>query len=657
MSKFLNKNNSLYSSLNNETIILEPWGRNGIRVRCTQAREIKEEWVNALINKGDYQADIEFHVNGASIQNGAIKVNISSKGELSFINVNDGRELLKEKPIHLISIPARAYRDLKGDLFHIDCCFEAYDDEHIYGLGQHQHGRLDQKGCVIELIQRNTEVSIPFLLSSRGYGFLWNNPAVGRVELGSNATRWVAEATPQIDYWITTGKDPAEILSNYADVTGHAPAFPEWASGFWQSKLRYASQKELESVARQYHRRNLPLSVIVIDFFHWTRHGEWQFDPQYWPDPAGMVERLENLGIKVMVSIWPTVSRLSKNYPEMWNRKFIIRNKLGSAAQMYFVDNHAEDGIYLHYYDATHPGARKFIWEKVKKGYYQYGIKIFWLDACEPEMLPFMPENLRFYAGDGEAVANSYPLDHVRGFYEGMLAEGEKTPLFLCRSAWAGSQRYGAAVWSGDVMSTFSTLRAQIKAGLNIGISGIPWWTADIGGFRGGDPTSPYFQQLIIRWFQFGAFCPIFRLHGHRMPNKDDFNGAPNEVWSFGALAYEIIQKYMALRERLRPYIMEQMAKTSKTGISPMHPLFVDFPSDPVCYQIDDEYMFGADLLVAPVLDADISMREVYLPANSTWKDAWTDQVFEGGQWLSVEAPLDRIPLFLNGETKLPIRE
>jgi alpha-D-xyloside xylohydrolase len=657
MSKFLNKNNSLYSSLNNETIILEPWGRNGIRVRCTQAREIKEEWVNALINKGDYQADIEFHVNGASIQNGAIKVNISSKGELSFINVNDGRELLKEKPIHLISIPARAYRDLKGDLFHIDCCFEAYDDEHIYGLGQHQHGRLDQKGCVIELIQRNTEVSIPFLLSSRGYGFLWNNPAVGRVELGSNATRWVAEATPQIDYWITTGKDPAEILSNYADVTGHAPAFPEWASGFWQSKLRYASQKELESVARQYHRRNLPLSVIVIDFFHWTRHGEWQFDPQYWPDPAGMVERLENLGIKVMVSIWPTVSRLSKNYPEMWNRKFIIRNKLGSAAQMYFVDNHAEDGIYLHYYDSTHPGARKFIWEKVKKGYYQYGIKIFWLDACEPEMLPFMPENLRFYAGDGEAVANSYPLDHVRGFYEGMLAEGEKTPLFLCRSAWAGSQRYGAAVWSGDIMSTFSTLRAQVKAGLNIGISGIPWWTADIGGFRGGDPTSPYFQQLIIRWFQFGAFCPIFRLHGHRMPNKDDFNGAPNEVWSFGALAYEIIQKYMALRERLRPYIMDQMAKTSKTGISPMHPLFVDFPSDPVCYQVDDEYMFGADLLVAPVLDADISMRKVYLPANSTWKDAWTDQVFEGGQWLSVEAPLDRIPLFLNGETKLPIRE
>ena len=657
MVEYVKRTNSLFCSLDNEILEIEPWGRDSLRVRGTQSSEIKQDWINALINQGDHQAEIKIEPTWASIQNGGIKANISSKGELSFINVNSGQELLKEKPIHAVSIPARAYKDLRGDLFHIDCCFEAYDDEHIYGLGQHQHSRLDQKGCVIELIQRNTEVSIPFLLSSRGYGFLWNNPAVGRVELGYNATRWVGESSPQIDYWITTGKDPAEILSNYADVTGHAPIFPDWAAGFWQSKLRYASQEELESVAREYLQRNLPLSVIVIDFFHWTRQGDWQFDSQYWPDPAGMVERLEDLGIKVMVSIWPTVSRLSKNFPEMWNNKFIVRNKLGSAAQMYFVDNHAENGIYLHYYDSTHPGARKFIWEKVKEGYYQYGIRLFWLDACEPEMLPFMPENLRFYTGDGEAVANSYPLEHVRGFYEGMLAEGEEKPLFLCRSAWAGSQRYGAAVWSGDIMSTYSALEAQVKAGLNIGLSGIPWWTADIGGFRGGDPASSYFQQLIIRWFQFGAFCPIFRLHGHRLPHKDDFNGAPNEVWCFGEPAYQIIQKYMALRERIRPYIMQQMAKTSTTGIPLMRPLFVDFPSDPVCYQVEDEYMFGSDLLVAPVIEEGIKTRIVYLPTNSVWKDAWTDEIHKGGQWLTVETPLDRIPLFLNGDSSLPIRE
>jgi len=657
MIEFTKQNNSLYYFLENEIIKVEPWGRNGIRVRSTQSNEINQNWISALINQGDNQPKIEIGPGEASLQNGTIKAGINSKGELSFINIMSDKELIREKPIHALSIPARAYKNLKGDLFRIDCCFESYEDEHIYGLGQHQHGRLDQKGCVIELIQRNTEVTIPFLFSSRGYGFLWNNPAVGRVELGYNATRWVAEATPQIDYWITTGETPAEILSNYADVTGHAPEFPEWASGFWQSKLRYASQDELESVAKEYRQRNLPLSVIVIDFFHWTRQGDWQFDSQYWPDPAGMVKRLEEFGIKVMVSVWPTVSRLSKNYQEMRNKNFIIRNKLGSDAQMYFVDVYAEEGIYLHYYDSTHPGARKFLWEKVRNGYYQYGIKIFWLDACEPEMLPFLPENLRFYAGDGEAVANSYPLDHVRGFYEGMLAEGETAPLFLCRSAWAGSQRYGAAVWSGDVMSTFSALQAQVKEGLNMGLSGIPWWSSDIGGFRGGDPTSPAFRELMVRWFQFGAFCPIFRLHGHRLPNKDDFNGAPNEVWSFGEEAYQIFKQYMLIRERLRPYIMEQMRLAHEIGLPMMRPLFVDYPADAVCYQVEDEYLFGSDLLVAPVLKANAGSRKVYLPANCAWKDVWSGQIYLGGRWITAETPIENIPLFLRGEAQLPIRE
>lgn len=657
MVEFIDKTNRLFCSTENEIMQIEPWGRNSIRVRCTKASEIKQDWINALIDPDDYPVSIQIQPGRASLRNGEMEARINTKGEITFMHVSSGRELLKEKAIHPLSIPARAYKDLTGDFFHIDCCFEAYEDEHIYGLGQHQHGRLDQKGCVIELIQRNTEITIPFYISSRGYGFLWNNPAVGRVELGCNATRWVSEAAPQIDYWITAGDDPAEILSNYADATGHAPEFPEWASGFWQSKLRYASQDELESVAREYHARNLPLSVIVIDFFHWTRQGDWQFDPKFWPDPAGMVRRLEELGTKVMVSVWPTVNRLSNNFQELWNNRFIIRNKAGSAAQMYFVDNQAEDGIYMHYYDSTHPGARKFIWEQVKKGYYRYGLTIFWLDACEPEMMPFMPDNLRFFAGDGEAVANIYPLDHVRGFFEGMRAEGEKTSFFLCRSAWAGSQRFGAAIWSGDIQSTFSALRIQVTSGLNMGLSGIPWWTCDIGGFRGGDPASKEFRQLIVRWFQFGAFCPIFRLHGHRLPNQDDFNGAANEVWSYGEPAYRIFQKFMALRERLRPYIMEQMAAASETGKPLMSPLFVDFPSDAICYQIEDQYMFGADLLAAPVLDADITTRKVYLPAGVHWKDAWTGQIHEGGQWLDVEAPLDRIPLFLKGDADLPIRE
>ena len=657
MVEFIQNHNSLFCSLDYEVLKIEPWGRDGIRVRATRLNAFKEDWINALLDQGAYQAEIEIQDTAASLRNGAIQVSISSQGELTFINALTDQELLKEKPIHALSLPARYYTDVRGDLFHIDVCFEAYDNEHIYGLGQHQHGRLDQKGCVIELIQRNTEVSIPFLLSSRGYGFLWNNPAIGRVELGYNATRWVAEAAPQIDYWVTAGNRPTDILSNYAEVTGHAPEFPKWASGFWQSKLRYSCQEELESVAREYHERDLPLSVIVIDFFHWTRQGEWQFDPQHWPNPARMVKDLEDLGIKVIVSVWPTVSRLSDNYQEMWHKGYIVRNLSGSPAHMYFVDNQAEDGIYLHYYDPTHPEARTYIWQKVKQGYYQHGIKAFWLDACEPEMLPMTPTNLRFYAGYGEAVANIYPLQHVRGFYEGMKAEGEEEIVFLCRSAWAGSQRFGAAVWSGDINSTFASLRAQLKAGLNMSLSGIPWWTSDIGGFRGGDPTSPAFRELVVRWFQFGAFCPIFRLHGHRLPNTDDFNGAPNEVWSFGEEAYEIIKQYLLMRERLRPYLMEQMHHAHDTGIPPMRPLFVDFPTDPVCYQLEDEYMFGPDLLVAPVVEAKARLRNVYLPTQSRWTNAWTGETQEGGQWIRAEAPLDRIPLFLRGNAQLPIRE
>ncbi|RPI92784.1 MAG: glycoside hydrolase family 31 protein [Chloroflexi bacterium] len=653
MVEFIKKTNSLFCFLDNEILEIAPWGPDGIRVRATRLPEIKQDWISALLPQEGPQSEIEISETGASLRNGSILAKVTASGELSFVNVKTGTVLLREQAIHRLSIPARHYQDGKGDLFHIDVCFEAYEDEHMYGLGQHQHGRLDQKGCVVELIQRNTEVSIPLLLSSRGYGFLWNNPAVGRVELGYNATRWVAEAAPQIDYWITTGDTPAEILSHYADVTGHAPMLPDWASGFWQSKLRYASQEELIAVAEEYHRRKLPLSVIVIDFFHWTRQGDWQFNPEHWPDPGEMVKKLESLGVRVMVSVWPTVSYLSPNYSEMWPKGYITRNKVGTPAHVYFIDNQAEKGIYVQFYDPTHPGARQFIWEKVKQGYYQHGIKIYWLDACEPEILPMNPENLRFHAGDGEAVANIYPLHHVQGFYEGMKAEGEQDILFLCRSAWAGSQRFGAAVWSGDVYSTFSALRAQLKAGLNMGLSGIPWWTHDIGGFHKGDPTDPAFRELVVRWFQFGAFSPLFRLHGHRLPNTDGFAGAANEVWSFGDEAYEILKQYMFIRERLRPYVMDQMRTAHEKGIPPMRPLFVDFPDDSACYSVDDQYMFGPDLLVAPVLDAEARSRRVYLPAHTTWKDAWTGKQYEGGQWLDVPAPIETIPLFLKAGSPL----
>jgi alpha-D-xyloside xylohydrolase len=247
---------------------------------------------------------------------------------------------------------------------------------------------------------------------------------------------------------------------------------------------------------------------------------------------------------------------------------------------------------------------------------------------------------------------------HARAFYDGMRAEGEDEIVSLARSAWAGSQRYGAAVWSGDIQSTFEALQTQVRAGLNIGLSGIPWWTTDIGGFFGGDTSTPYFRELIVRWFQYGTFCPLYRLHGFRLPRADlTGSGAPNEVWSFGDEAYRIIRDLLLLRERLRPYIMEQMRLAQAEGVPPMRPLFFDFPDDDASWGVEDQFMFGPDLLVAPVLHEGARSREVYLPAGATWSDAWTGDVHTGGRWIETEVPLERIPLYLRDGKQLPIQK
>jgi alpha-D-xyloside xylohydrolase len=266
-----------------------------------------------------------------------------------------------------------------------------------------------------------------------------------------------------------------------------------------------------------------------------------------------------------------------------------------------------------------------------------------------------------FDLGPGTEAANAYPMLHARGFYEGMRAEGEEEILTLCRSAWAGSQRYGACVWSGDISSTFEALRRQIPAGLNIGLSGIPWWTTDIGGFVGGDISSPEFRELIVRWFQFGVFCPVFRLHGVRLqdgrqpegPDGAAQTGAANEVWSFGDAEYGIIRDLLFLRERLRPYVMEQMRIAHETGLPPMRPLFVDFPADETCWDVQDQFLFGSDILVAPVVREGARERAVYLPSGAKWLDAWTGAATEGGSWVTAPAPIESIPVYVRAGGRL----
>src|SRR5581483_3622707 len=296
-----------------ETVRVEPLGPDSPLVRGTVWEKVRDDLTHALIDPapggpvpGATAPAIEIGDEGARITNGGLTAEVSASGQLRFLDAS-GAELLAETTPHFTGPPTRRYTSAAGGLHHFEVRFTARDGERFYGLGQHQHGRLDQKGAVVELAQRNTEVSIPFLLSSRGYGFLWNHPGIGRVELGTTATRWISEATRQWDYWITAAAEPAAVVRAYTQVTGRPPMLPQWASGFWQCKLRYKTQDELLAVAREYKRRGLPISVIVIDYFHGTRQGDWKFDPDEWPDPAAMVAELEQLGIKLMVSIWPTV--------------------------------------------------------------------------------------------------------------------------------------------------------------------------------------------------------------------------------------------------------------------------------------------------------------------------------------------------------------
>ena len=641
---------------------VEPWGRDSIRVRATTLGEMPlRDWSLLAPKKSPVSITIEAAL--ARLVNGRLTATIDAKsGGVRFFQSGRPAPLCEEIFARTNYPASRAFKSVGGDLFRCEASFTAYADERIYGLGQRRHGLLDQKGCVLELTHRNSQISIPFLVSSHGYGLLWHNPGMGRVELGRTQTRWVAEASRLIDYVVTTGEGCAGIMERYADLTGHAPVLPKWAAGFWQCKLRYQTQAELLAVAREHKRRGLPMSVIVIDYFNWTRMGEWKFDPTCWPDPAAMVRELAALGIKVMVSVWPTVNPDSENFAELERRNLLVRTERGLNSFIKFTDSNAHQTVISGLLDTTHPDARKFLWDKVRKNYFRHGIKVWWLDAIEPEMVAYDHDNVRYHAGNAQEVGCLYPLMQQQAFFDGMKSAGEKEIITLGRAGFAGSQRYGAAIWSGDIHSTWEDLQQQVRAGLNIGLSGIPWWTTDIGGFFGGEVDTPYFRELIVRWFQYGVFCPLFRLHGWRNSSlahpetSDPTRGGPNEVWAFGARAYAIIRELLFLRERLRPYLMVQMKLASTKGAPPMRPLFFDFPADAAAATIEDQFMLGPDLLVAPVLHAGATNRTVYLPAGTSWTDAWTGKVFKGGRTLRAAAPLEKIPLFLRYGRRLPIR-
>ena len=636
-----NENNMLVYREGGQTIKMQAWGRDGLRVRITPTEGGQtSDW--ALNIPLERQGEIDITPHSASIRNGKISAQIddipTQQGYLRYFrhSGNNKIPILSENDyVVLAHNPGtRTFKPLGNGLFHTELHLAARDGERLYGMGENATGRVNLKGCVIDLYQRHVKAVVPFAVSSEGYGFLWNNPSLGRVEFGNNLTRWISYGSRQMDYFITAGDSYADIMENYADATGHAPEFPYWASGFWQCKLRYKTQEEFLSVAREFKRRGLPLSVLVIDFLHWKTIGDWKLDPRFWPDPEAMVKEMKEMGVRIMISPWTLVDETSENYAYMRDHGMLTGSVGGKKDTVSF------DGR-VYQYDPTNPEAARYLWSKWKANYVDLGIRTFWLDPCDEFHEIQEYDQVLFHIGPASEAHAFFVVAHQKNIYEGLLAAGENEVVTICRNAWAGSQRYGACPAPHDIMSSFEHLEEYMKVGLNVMMSGIPWWSCNIGGFVTHDNESPRFHELMVRWYQYGVFLPVFRTHGHRQNN---------EAWTIGGDSYRHVRAAIFLRENLRPYVMEQMKLASESGLPPMRPLFFDFEDDPMAVEVEDQFLFGPDLLVAPITKYKARSRKLYLPAGTEWTDAWTGNRMRGGQFVEADAPIEHIPVFVRGD-------
>lgn len=674
MTLFRIEDGALVARLFGETLRVEAHGPDALRTRARPGLSVAEPHVSAFLDPQPADPKIAIDGTRASITNGRIRADLKvvprhgadqpKEVVIIYVDTVTGEDLLSEVRSHFAGPGPRAFKPIASGSFQLEATFMAYDGERLMGLGQPQHGRLDLKGVSTTLVQQNYHVVIPFVISSRGYGFLWNNPAVGRCDFAANITRWRAEATPGLDYWICAGDSPAAIMGRYLDATGRPPMLPDWATGFWQCKLRYRNQDELLGVARQHKQLGLPLSCIVIDFFAWTRQGEWQFDPNDWPDPEGLIRDLNDMGVETMVSIWPTIGLNAETWKDMREGGMILRTERGVPAVNMFPDKDPYGLHFLTYYDAFNPEARDYHWARVRENYVKRGFRNFWLDSCEPEIRPANAETIRTSLGNGAEMLSAYPKLHADRYAQGLADEGITDAVLLTRSTWAGGQRAPIILWSGDVWSTWEDLRAQIAAGCHAAASGIGWWTTDIGGFYEGHGRDPAFRELLLRWFEFGVFSPICRLHGFRIPEgvplsppgepvsygpRDMFfifteTGGDNEVWSYGPEVMLAARRLLALREALRPYIGRAMRRYHEEGIPPMRAVAFDFPDDPAA-DAPDQYLFGDALLVAPVVNPGAVRRSVRLPTG-TWRHAFSGEAFSAGLH-EVDAPMGSPPVFI----------
>lgn len=573
----------------------------------------------------------------ATLRTSALQVRINLRNSTISFHSATGEQLLTE-----MDRQPRAYTPavVNGEnVYRVKTRFFVGATEGFYGLGQHQSGAFNYRGNVVELAQANTDVALPLMVSTNGYGLLWNTASHSWFDNRFPTELTLsAQAADAIDYYFIYGPEMDQVIHTYRDMTGHAPLFGKWAYGFVQSKDRYRSAKELLDVAAEYREQHVPLDLIVQDWFWWKTEGDPAFVDTYlqpYPDVPGAIKKLHDEHVHTIISVWAVLDKKSETYKKMEAEGLTIPG--------------TDD------YDATNPKARDEYWKLLVKPIYDMGWDGFWLDSAEPECCNgFSDATLDSYKlsiGNGARYTNIFPLMHSGNIYDHWRATTDRRRIFiLTRSAFAGQQRNSTTIWSGDVNGTFSVFRKQIPAGLNFELSGIPYWTTDIAGYGWPwerDTRDPKYQELYARWFEFGTFCPIMRTHGHRSNNT-------NEIFAYGPQVPTLIA-YDKLRYRMLPYIYSLAWKVTSDDYTIMRPLIMDWRTDEKVRDMSDEYMFGPSILVNPVTEEGATSRKVYLPPAAGWYDFWTGAKLDGGKNINADAPLDRIPLYVKAGSILPL--
>ncbi len=581
--------------------------------------------------------EVTHEENRVTLRTPKLSVEFNTRMGLLRFRDSNGKTLLQESdrvPRHYLPV------EFNGEkLYRVNTRFFPDALEGFYGLGQHQSGVFDYRGAVIELAQANTNVAIPLLVSTLGYGLLWNTASKSWFDNRfPTELKFTTEAADAIDYYVFYGPSIDRIIQIYRTMTGHAPMFGRWAYGFVQSKDRYRSAKQLLDIAAEYRDRHVPLDMIVQDWFWWKLQGDPEYSENYlrpWPDVPAALKKLHAEQVHTMISVWAKFDLRSHNYQEMKQRGLIVPN--------------------ADIYDATNPEARDYYWKHLVGVKFAEGWDGLWLDSSEPEIWngqsDAVLDGLQLHIGNGARYTNVFPLMHTGGVYDHWRKTTDRKRVFiLTRSGFLGQQRYATTVWSGDVIGTWMTFRRQIAAGLNYQMSGLPYWTTDIAGYGWPyerDTRDPAYQELYVRWFQFGVFCPILRTHGHRVNNT-------NELFSYGPQTPTLIF-YDKLRYRMLPYIYSLAWRVTNEDYTMQRGLPMDWPDDRRARAIGDEFMFGPAFLVAPVTEPAAASREVYLPQAPAWYDFWTGKRLDGSQTLQAATPLDRIPLYMRAGSVVPL--